>query len=84
MKMEQLQPKVKDIGLWADGKNLKMQFYDLAGIDSEITMWEHRMGNFGEISFKGITKEFVTDLANKLIEAINKMPDAEKVEADAD
>lgn len=89
MEMKRLQPEVKDVKLWANGKNLNIQFYDLDGVTSEITMWEHRAGNFGEVSFKGINKEFLTNLAQGILDVINTMPsDAEipciEVESDAE
>jgi len=65
---EKLNAKVCTPTLDAQGRWLTIRFKDIEGLDSSLNTYDHHKGTFGAVVIKGITKEFVYDLALKLHE----------------
>ena len=60
-----LNPKVSKIRIGANSTWLEINVVDI-NVWAGSTMFNHRAGNFGEVEFRGINREFVESLRDKL------------------
>lgn len=66
-----LNPRVSKIRIGANSTWLEIRVEDV-NLSAGTTMYDRSTGNFGEVEFRGVTKDFVESLRDKLTEILER------------